>query len=433
MTSLILQVFQNLEKQIQESEYNRYIKKLKFNRKSSSDDFLVFNVDNELISKFIQTKYAATLAKLYEELSQIKAKIHITSKQHKEKAEEKLESKIQAMTLNSDYVFENFIVGPSNLFAATCSKFVAQNPGVDFNPLFIYGPSGLGKTHLLQSIGNFCLKNKKAVLCITSEQFISDFTQSIKSNEKQEFMKKYRDCDILLIDDIQFLKNAERTQEEFFHIFNALKQNNRQIVLTSDLAPKKLLGFEERLQSRFESGVIADITIPELETKIKIIENKCLLNNFPLEQNIIEYLAINLGNSIREIESSINKLRAFSNLLKKDIDLKFARSVIENQISEHVDSVTIEEIINKVALQFNVLAKDINSKSRKSVLVKARSVAIYLIKELTSIPMPQIAKFFAMKDHSAISKSIQRVYQMMEEDHDFQVSIEELKNKIVIS
>lgn len=433
MTSLILQVFQNLEKQIQESEYNRYIKKLKFNKKNSSEDFLVFNVDNELISKFIQTKYAATLAELYEDLSKIKAKVYITSKKHKEKAENKLESKFQAMTLNGDYIFDNFIVGPSNLFAVTCSKFVAQNPGVDFNPLFIYGPSGLGKTHLLQSIGNYCLKNKKAVICTTSEQFISDFTQSIKSNSKQDFMKKYRDCDLLLIDDIQFLKNAERTQEEFFHIFNTLRENNRQIVLTSDLPPKKLSGFEERLQSRFESGVIADITIPELETKLKIIENKCLLNNFPLKQDVIEYLAINLGNNIREIESSINKLRAFSNLLKKEIDIKFAKSVIENQVSEHSDSVTLEEIISKVALQFNVLAKDISSKSRKSVLVKARSVAIYLIKELTSVPMPQIAKFFTMKDHSAISKSIQRVHQMMEEDHDFKVNIEELKSKILIS
>lgn len=433
MTSVISQVFNELQKQLKQTEYLRYIKQLKFNKKNSNEDFIIFNAQNELISKFIQTKYAHTIAQIYENITKIQAKIQITSKENRAKADRKIELKSQNITLNSDYIFENFIVGASNQFALTCSKFVAQNPGVDFNPLFIYGPSGLGKTHLLQSIGNYCLQNNKVVICATSEQFISDFTQSVKNNSMSSFIQKYRDCDVLLIDDIQFLKNAERTQEEFFHTFNALKDNNRQIVLTSDLPPKKLLGFEDRLQSRFESGVIADITAPELETKFKIIENKCRLNNFELTQDVTEYIAINMGNNIREIESAINKLRAFSNLLKKDINVRFAKNVIENQLKEHIDAVSLENIIKKVSIQFNVLEKDINSKSRKSIVVKARSVCIYLIKNLTPISMPQIAKFFNMKDHSAISKTIQRVNQMIKDDHEFKLNIEELKNKILTS
>jgi len=216
--------------------------------------------------------------------------------------------------INPTYTFENFVVGSSNQFAYTAALSVAEKPGKAYNPLFIYGGVGLGKTHLLHAIGNFNIEKEKVVIYATIEQFMNDFTYHLRNKTIEKFREKYRDCDILLIDDVQFLSGKERTQEEFFHTFNELHNEHKQIVLTSDQPPKKIAGLEERLKSRFEWGLIADIQPPELETKIAIIKKKCELNGISLDDEIVNYLAANMDSNIREIEGVILKLNAYSTL-----------------------------------------------------------------------------------------------------------------------
>ena len=263
------QVSAELKNKILPGEYERYIKPMVFNQKHSKPDLVVYNVSNEIIARFIYTKYAKIIEMTYEQITGVKPIIIITSKT-KITAEKKskTENKPQSSLLNNFFSFENFVVGDSNRFAYTCSQHVAQNPGLQYNPLFIYGSSGLGKTHLLQSIGNYCIKNKKSVILASSEQFINDFTFHLNQKTMDRFTNKYRNCDVLLIDDVQFLGKTDKIQDAFFHTFNELTDKNSQIVMTSDKPPKALKGFEERLLSRFESGLLADIVPPELDLSL---------------------------------------------------------------------------------------------------------------------------------------------------------------------
>ncbi|WP_075494364.1 chromosomal replication initiator protein DnaA [Campylobacter geochelonis] len=431
------QVFQELERVILPNEFNKYIKNLSFNDKKSKPSFMIYTASNELMAKFIQTKYAAKIEAIFEEKTGVKPKVIITSKTKNLPVDKLLKDDIQkdnkpvSTLMIESYNFDNFIVGDSNRFAYTCSKFVAQNPGKDYNPLFIYGPSGLGKTHLLQSIGNYCINNKKIVICVTSEQFVNDFTFHIRNLSMDKFKNKYRQCDVLLIDDIQFLGKTDKIQEEFFNTFNELKSKNGQIVMTSDKSPKFLKGFEERLLSRFESGLITDITPPELETKIAIIKRKSQDNKINLDNKVIEYIATNMGDNIREIESALNKINAFSTLMRTDITLEFTKNVLQDQIREKRESVSLEEIINVISKELNIKPSDIKSKSRAKNIVEARRIGIYLSKNLTLNSMPSIASYFGLKDHSAVSHNIKKIKELMESDEFIKIRIDELENRIL--
>lgn len=433
MLSLHEQILIQLEKEILPNEFNRYIKQLKFNDKISKPNFIVYNAPNELIAKFIQTKYAKKLENAFEKHTGIKPKVQISSKVkflQKDQNYKKLE-KPRSTILSESYSFNNFVIGDSNRFAYTCCNFVAQNPGKDYNPLFIYGPSGLGKTHLLQSIGNYCIANEKVVICITSEQFINDFTFNLKNSSMNKFTNKYRNCDLLLIDDVQFLGKTDKIQEEFFHTFNELKQKNGQIVMTSDKPPKFLKGIEERLLSRFQSGLIADITPPELETKVAIIKKKSEDNKINLDQKVIEYIATNMGDNIREIESALNKLNAFSTLMRAEITLEFAKNVMQDQIKEKKEQVTLENIIDVISKELNVKPSQIKNINRTKNIVEARRIGIYLSKTLTLNSMPAIASFFGLKDHSAVSHNIKKIKELIQSDEFLKIKIEELQNKIL--
>lgn len=438
MSEITVEVFKELEKSILPNEFNKYIKKLALDKTLSKPSFIVFKTSNLLMAKFIQTKYAETLSEIYAKKTGIKPEIIITTNEKKLNLKDKKTAKKDLEKPNStilieSYNFSNFIVGDSNRFAYECSKSVAKNPGKDFNPLFIYGSSGLGKTHLLQSIGNFCIENGKIVICVTSEQFMNDFQFHIRNQTMDKFRLKYRKTDLLLVDDIQFLGNTkgEKTQEEFFNTFNELRQAGGQIVMTSDKPPKILKGFEERLLSRFESGIITDITPPELETKIAIIKKKSEDNKIVLSSKIIEYIATNMGDNIREIESAINKLNAFSNLMRSEITLEFTKSVLQDQIREKKESVTINDVIETISKELNIKPSDIKSKSRRKNIVEARRIGIYLSKKLTINSMPAIASFFGLKDHSAVSHNIRKIKELMDEDGFLKIRVEELENKIL--
>jgi len=412
--------------------YNKFIKNLEFDEENSDSARLIIKAPNIYIANYVKRKYAKKIAELYKQETGIEPVIEIITKDIKPKnyTFEEIVSTSAPSILVPHFTFESFIVGPSNQFAYTAAKSVAENPGKSYNPLFIYGGVGLGKTHLLQAIGNY-LKNTKKVIYVTSEQFMNEFKEHIRNQTMDRFQEKYRNCDVLLIDDIQFLAGKDRTQEEFFHTFNELYQNKKQICLTSDRPPKKLYDLVDRLRSRFEAGLIVDIQPPELETKIEIIRKKCEINGIYLPNDIIEFIATKLDSNIREIEGMILKLNAMAKLLGiKDITLDFAKQALKEFIKDKKENITLEDIIELIAKEFNIKPSEITSKSRNKNIVTARRTAIYLAREFTKESTPTIAKYFGLKDHSAVSHAIKSFNKKLKDDNDFRIKIEELKNKI---
>ena len=435
---LIDDVLELLKREITLQEYNRYIKQLSFNEKESKSDLLVFEVPNILIANWIKTKYSEKLSHLYEVKTGKKPQVIIRVKNSKKKRgsikkeiQKEIQNSQKITILNPSFTFNSFVVGSSNQFAFTVAKSVAEKPGIVYNPVFIYGPTGLGKTHLIHAIGNYASEKGKVIIYATIEQFMNDFTYNLRNQTMDRFREKYRNCDILLIDDVQFLSNKIQTQEEFFHTFNELHNSGKQIVLTSDKPPKMIAGLEERLKSRFEWGIKADITLPELETKIAIIKKKCELDGINLNDDIINYIATNMGDNIREIESAIINLNAYASLMGQKITFEFAKNVMKEQIKERNSSISLEDIINVISRELNIKPSEIKSKKRSKNIVEARRIGIYLARTLTPNSMPSLANFFGMKDHTAVSHNMKKINEIIKNDENFKVRVDELKNMIL--
>lgn len=428
-----------LKDEISEVEYNRYIKHLSFDEIKSTSNTVIYYAPNLLVLNWIKNRYAAKIKHLFEVYESLIVDVKILQKNQVVSnntvtlIEEKKEQKHQQSLLNPSYTFENFIVGGSNQFAYATTKSASEKPGEVYNPLFIYGGVGLGKTHLMQAAGNLLQNRGKIVIYTTVEQFLNDFIRHVRNKTMERFQEKYRKCDVLLIDDIQFLSNKEGIQEEFFHTFEALKGAGKQIILTADKHPKKIAGLEKRLQSRFEHGLVADIQPPELETKIAIIKNKCQINKVILPKDVIHYIATVIENNVREIEGILSKLHAYSKLMNVDINIEFTKNVLKDQLQENRINLTLDTITQSVAKDLNIKPSEIRSKSRSNNLVYARRIAIYLCRELTQSTMPQLAQYFSMKDHTAISHTIKKINELIENDEDFKVKIDELTNKITSS
>jgi len=418
-------------------DYERFLKQLNYKKNSSDENLAVFEVSNKFIINWIKTKYITQIKNAFESLDGSKPTIEIKLAGERIKSKKDIINKDQKSSptestmLNPSYSFDNFVVGPSNQMAYTATLAVAKKPGILYNPLFLYGGTGLGKTHLLQALGNFAIENGKGVIYVTIEQFMNDFTFSIKNKNMEHFRAKYRKCDVLLIDDIQFLSGKEQTQEEFFHTFNELHNEKKQIIMTSDRLPSQIGGLVDRLKSRFEWGLTADIQPPGLETKIAIIEKKSELNGITLDRDVINYIAANLDNSIREIEGVLIRINASASLLNQEINLELAQSLLKEQIKEQKDNIKLPDIISIVAAELNIKPSDIKSKKRTATVANARRVVIYLARELTLNSMPDIAKFLGMKDHSSISHNIKKANELIEKDENFKLIIENLKNKIL--
>ena len=308
---------------------------------------------------------------------------------------------------------------------------VAKKGAMQFNPFFIYGGTGLGKTHLIQAIGNYCIDDGIKVIYVTSEQFMNDFTFSIKNNTMHHFRDKYRSCDVLLIDDVQFFSNKEQTQEEFFHTFNELHSANKQIIMTSDRLPSQIPSLVDRLKTRFEWGLIADVQIPGLETKIAIVKKKSELNGFILDNDVINFIATSLDSSIREIEGVIIKINASSSLLGQSINLEFVKNLLKDHIKDKKENIKLPDIINVVASELNIKPSDLKSTKRTANVVNARRVTIYLARELTLNSMQDIAKYLGMKDYSSVSKNITKANELIEKDDNFKLIIDNIKSKII--
>ena len=425
-----------LQKEVTENDYERFLKQLVYKKSSSSDELAVFEVQNKFIANFIKTKFSSTIKNIFESHKGTKPTIiiKITGERRQTKKElldETNNSKKDNTTLlNPSFTFDSFVVGSSNKMAYNASYAVAQKPGVQYNPLFIYGGTGLGKTHLLQAIGNDSIEKGKTVIYVTSEQFMNAFTFSIKNRNMEHFRNTYRTCDLLLIDDVQFFTGKEQTQEEFFHTFNELHTAKKQIVMTADKLPSQIAGLEERLQSRFEWGLPADIKVPELETKIAIIEKKSEFNGIHLTKDIVNYIATNFDNSIRAIEGVLIQIRATADLLGGEINFELVQSLLKDQIKEIKDNIKLPDIINVVARELNIKPSDLKTK-RTSNAVTARRIVIFLARELTHNSMPDIAKNLGMKDHSSVSKNISKANKLIETDENFRLLLKNLKNKFI--
>jgi chromosomal replication initiator protein len=335
--------------------------------------------------------------------------------------------------LNPKYTFETFVIGASNRFAHAAAVAVAEAPAKAYNPLFVYGESGLGKTHLLHAIGHYAQSLYPAVRVryVNSEEFTNDFINSIRDDKASAFQRRYRDVDVLLIDDIQFLQGKVQTQEEFFHTFNTLHNANKQVVITSDLPPKQLAGFEERMRSRFEWGLITDVQPPDLETRIAILRKKAIGERLQARDDVLEYIASKISTNIRELEGALIRVTAFASLNRQQVDLSLAEIVLKDLIpADDTPEITAATIMAQTAAYFSLTMEDLCGQSRSRVLVNARQIAMYLCRELTDLSLPKIGQQFGGRDHTTVIHADRKIRQLMAERRSIYNQVTELTNRI---
>lgn len=337
--------------------------------------------------------------------------------------------------LNPRYLFENFVVGSFNELSHAAGLAVSKNPGLVYNPLFIYGGVGLGKTHLLQAIGNEITKNfsEKKVKYISSEKFISEIITSIRNHDVEKVKSAYRDIDVLIIDDIQFLAGKEKTQEEFFHTFNALYNNNKQIVLSSDRPPMAIPAMEERLKSRFEGGMITDITLPDFETRLAILKTKTQEKEMNISNNILEYIALNIKRNIRELEGALNRLIAFQKLNNQTPDLEITKKLLKNTILNSIKTTSPKKIIQTVAEFYDLKEKDLLSPCRRKEIIKPRQIAMYFFREELKGSFPFIGRKFNGKDHTTVIHAYNKILKEIQENEKTKEEIGLIKERIYSS
>ncbi len=335
--------------------------------------------------------------------------------------------------LNPKYTFSTFVIGNSNRFAHAASLAVAEAPAKAYNPLFIYGGVGLGKTHLMHAIGHYILsQNKKAkVLYVTSEKFTNELINSIQTNKNVDFRNRYRNVDVLLIDDIQFIAGKESTQEEFFHTFNALHEANKQIIISSDRPPKEIPTLEDRLRSRFEWGLITDIQPPDLETRIAILKKKAELENLEVDDDVLEFIAKRIESNIRELEGALTRIMAYSSLTNSTLDVSIAEEALKDIISSRQPKKITPELIQKVVSNhYQLKMEDLKSRKRSRPIVYPRQIAMYLCREMTDLSLPKIGDLFGGRDHTTVIHACDKVATDIKEDLQMKRTINELIRQI---
>jgi chromosomal replication initiator protein len=335
--------------------------------------------------------------------------------------------------LNPKYSFDNFVIGGSNRFAHAAAVAVAEAPAKAYNPLFIYGESGLGKTHLLHAIGHYAMSLYAGIRVryVSSEEFTNDFINSIANNRGSLFQSRYRDIDILLIDDIQFLQGRAETQEAFFHTFNTLHDHNKQVVITSDLPPKHLTGFEDRMRSRFEWGLITDVQAPDLETRIAILRKKAQSEKLQVPDDILEYMASKVSSNIRELEGTLIRVTAFASLNRTAVDMALVQTVLKDIITLDEDNVISPvDIINHTADYFKLTVDDLYGSSRSQAIATSRQIAMYLCRELTNLSLPKIGQLFGNRDHTTVMYANKKISELLKERRSIYNQVTELTSRI---
>ncbi|HEY5562248.1 MAG TPA: chromosomal replication initiator protein DnaA [Clostridiaceae bacterium] len=428
--------------ELTEVSFNTWIKSI--TPISMERETLVLSVPNDFTKGILESRYKDLLINAVKMITSIKYAIDfivITEETAvtAEKTDLNRNSLAQASinessgNLNPKYTFDTFVIGNSNRFAHAASLAVAESPAKAYNPLFIYGGVGLGKTHLMHAIGHYILENnpKAKVVYVTSEKFMNELINSIKDDKNEEFRNKYRSVDVLLIDDIQFIANKERTQEEFFHTFNDLHQSNKQIILSSDRPPKEIPTLEDRLRSRFEWGLTADIQAPDFETRIAILKKKADKENLIIPNDVFSYVANEIKSNIRELEGALIRLVAYSSLTNKEITVELVSEALKDIITNNQPrQITIDLIQEVVSSYFNLKVEDFKSQRRSRNVSFPRQIAMYLSRKLTDSSLPKIGEEFGGRDHSTVIHAFEKINTGLKEDEALQETVTELTKKL---
>ena len=414
---------------------------------SMSENKITIGVQTEFTKDILEQRYKTLISNSIQHISAKKYEIEFVTQSNTpaeedtpiKKAKEDINKGTvvvndeMSATLNPKYTFDSFVIGNSNRFAHAASLAVAESPARAYNPLFIYGGVGLGKTHLMHAIGHYILQNNpnSKVVYVSSEKFTNELINSIKDDKNEEFRNRYRNVDVLLIDDIQFIAGKERTQEEFFHTFNALHDANKQIILSSDRPPKEIPTLEDRLRSRFEWGLIADIQAPDFETRMAILKKKADVENLNIPNEVMVYIATKIKSNIRELEGALIRIVAYSSLTNRDISVDLASEALKDIISnKQSQNITIEGIQDVVSSYFNLRVEDLKSQRRTRNIAYPRQIAMYLSRKLTDMSLPKIGEEFGGRDHTTVIHAYEKISESLNRDENLQNTIEDITKKL---
>ncbi|EJE7236170.1 chromosomal replication initiator protein DnaA [Clostridium sporogenes] len=427
--------------ELTEVSFNTWIKSI--NPISLENNSLKLAVPNDFTKGILESRYKDLIVNALKLLTSKKynidfivtteEKIEENQKNHNNEKSNIVVNDEMSTMLNPKYTFDSFVIGNSNRFAHAASLAVAESPAKAYNPLFIYGGVGLGKTHLMHAIGHYILHNnpKSQVVYVSSEKFTNELINSIKDDKNVEFRNKYRNIDILLVDDIQFIAGKERTQEEFFHTFNALYEANKQIIISSDRPPKEIPTLEDRLRSRFEWGLIADIQAPDFETRMAILKKKADVEKLNIPNEVMVYIATKIKSNIRELEGALIRIVAFSSLTNKEISVDLASEALKDIISsKQTRQVTIDIIQEVVANYYNLKIEDLKSARRTRNIAFPRQIAMYLSRKLTDMSLPKIGEEFGGRDHTTVIHAYEKISNNLKKDESLQNAIKELNKRI---
>ena len=439
LNDLLTKAKELLKEEVTKISYETWIKILEI--QSADNGHIVLLTSTEFQKNIIISKYSDLLTNTFNYLTNKECTVSIVSREELE-ADAKntnlnvavnIEAPINyvATNLNPKYTFSTFVVGNSNRFAHAAALAVAEAPAASYNPLFLYGGVGLGKTHLMHAIGNEILKNNKnsKILYVTSENFTNQLINAIKDNSSDQFRNKYRNIDVLLIDDIQFIAGKERIQEEFFHTFNTLYESGKQIILSSDKPPKDIQLLEDRLKSRFEWGIIADISNPDYETRLAILRKKAQLDNIIIDDEILSTIATRIDSNIRELEGTLNKIIATASLTQNNqITMELAEKAINDIVSQQEKVISAQFIQETVGKYFNINPKDLKGSKRSNDITFPRQIAMYLCRNVANMSLPQIGKDFGKRDHTTVMHACNKIEQEIKTNSNTKLIVESVKN-----
>lgn len=401
------------------------------------EDTIILCVPNDFTKGILESRYTNLVANAIKKVSSkdysIKFIMESEIDRYIDKTKKESEQYDSSPMLNPKYTFDTFVIGNSNRFAHAASLAVAEAPAQAYNPLFIYGGVGLGKTHLMHAIGHYILSQNSntKVLYVTSEKFTNELINSIRDDKNEEFRNRYRNIDVLLIDDIQFIAGKERTQEEFFHTFNALHEANKQIIISSDRTPKEIPTLEDRLRSRFEWGLIADIQPPDLETRVAILKKKAEIEGIEIDNDVLLFIANRIESNIRELEGALIRIMAYSSLTNNKLNVAVAEEALKDIIADNKPKPITSELIQEVVAEhFDLKIEDFKSKKRSRPIAYPRQIAMYLCRELTDLSLPKIGDEFGGRDHTTVIHAYDKISQEIEDDPQVKKTIERLYKKI---
>lgn len=427
-----------IKSELTEVSFNTWLKTIE--PISYQNNKIVLGVPNDFTKGILEARYVVLISNALQQVTG--EQIHVTFRIPTEEIQKEvykednisISDEIPSANLNEKYTFETFVIGNSNRFAHAASLAVAEAPAEAYNPLFIYGGVGLGKTHLMHAIGHYILnQNPKAkVMYVSSEKFTNELINSIRDDKNVEFRNRYRNIDVLLVDDIQFIAGKESTQEEFFHTFNALHDANKQIIISSDRPPKEIPTLEDRLRSRFEWGLIADIQPPDLETRIAILRKKANVENLEVPNEVMHFIANKIQSNIRELEGALIRIVAYSSLTGQDITVDLANEALKDIISGNSPKkITVPIIKEVISDYFNIKIEDFNSKKRTRAIAFPRQIAMYLCRELTDLSLPKVGEEFGGRDHSTVIHACDKISNDIKKDLNLRNTIEKLKKQII--